>query len=283
MLWRKKIITGVVLSVALFFCGTFHAHAARVFCKIIDHDGNPIPGVLMWYKAGGDMIRIRNTLARGEAISVDRLWGIGRGYGIQTGERVNYSGNFDPREDAAGRHVRDWPVRVTIVLTKEGYRSWSISDTVPYNEYIVGRRVFTVFLKRTDGTQRRTQRHGIQRRNMPPEIENMRITQASVNCDFICEATVIDNNNDPIKVLYEFWEVDDKRLYRNQRGEAILENNKYVAKIQGYRVLLGVEITCKMTPFDGKDYGIPKEVTDVVNRGRCHTYGTDPRFSKPEQ
>jgi hypothetical protein len=145
---RKKIVFALVLSITLSFFVVTQSNATHIFCKIIDYDGKPISGVLMWYKAGGEMIRIRNSLPKGGMASIGNLWGIGRGYGIQTGVRINYNGNFDPREDSTGRYVREWPVRITIILTKEGYEPWEYSDTIPYNAYIVGGRVFTIFLKK---------------------------------------------------------------------------------------------------------------------------------------
>ncbi len=95
--------------------------------------------------------------------------------------------------------------------------------------------------------------------NSPPVIEGeIEIEKAVVNEDLICKATIKDNDNDPVIATYEF-----SGDYA-ETGKASCSADICAAKIDGFKVIEGASITCKIVPNDGIDNGKEKTKTVTV-------------------
>lgn len=109
--------------------------------------------------------------------------------------------------------------------------------------------------------------------NSPPEIEGeININDGNkvvVNNDLICTAIISDNDGDPITATYKF-EGDYEETIKVEGCESYhLEGKggssyKCSATVEGYKIIKGASISCKVVPNDGTTNGKGKTKTITV-------------------
>lgn len=130
-------ISSIIILISLLFVYTnLHSQfeqSISVICKIMDEDGNPLPGVVFWYKEDTDYSewkKASNVASRDTNLSLDYYGTVGGGYPHEfQGRPTNLLAKLYfhiPSESSR---------RALIKLTKSGYRKIEDSIHVKGTDY----------------------------------------------------------------------------------------------------------------------------------------------------